>query len=357
MEIEKLFPVDKINFQDMNEFNNYLVRSYVPQEVEHQLTIFLGITEYDTDNLLNALEKFDFHVMEQLGVVYHIKKIHGDNTIEAYFVHDVNKGVLVFYTNFRKTEEIPFIQKFLEQERHCSPLFIKPSVMHQITNHLIQTYDNLEIIQFSARRLQDSKVYARIRPYYHRSIQYSGADGKEALQEMEYYYGVLPRYIRIHIPNAIDFKVHEDGLFTYYGGKQKNIFFDIISKSIEELISTMGAYRKSAFDFVSIETDRKSFEQPVSRPSLIHANLKFHEIENFEKGLISRDYTIMKSVAMEGSLFYYADIISDNGERIRVKANGQQIKVYPDQNRNISTFMDFYKYIIEEIDPFAELIV
>ena len=52
---------------------------------------------------------------------------------------------------------------------------------------------------------------------------------------------------------------------------------------------------------------------------------------------------------------YQCDMITENGEEFRIKANDYQIKIFPrSENFSFNTFMRIYKMIVETVDSEAE---
>jgi hypothetical protein len=357
MEIPELFPVSDIEFSDSKKFHEYLINNYNPKEVPHNLTMLVGISEHSTNDLLKKLQEFNFQIKRQLGNVYHIINHFDDERIEAYLTHDEKEGIVIFYTNYRKTEEIPKIQDFLIKDTKSFQLFLRPPMMEDITDTIFCNNEYAEILAFTAKYSPGAYRTSRIRPNTDRSISYWGIDGKDALQEMEYYYGISPSMIHVKVPDTIVFRIKEEGLFTYHSGKigSIEILFNLMEKAINDSMNFMKAYKQTSFRMLSVETEEKSFNIPVATPALINlkSKLRYHEISNFEKGF-SFIGTVVNSFVEEGSLFYCADIITESGEEFRVKANENQIKIFPREICHLNTFMSFYKFIVDSFDPMAE---
>jgi hypothetical protein len=242
MEKVELFLIPDITFSDPPKFREYLIENYNPAQVVHDLTIIVGITKYDKNEFFKALQSFGFTIVRNLGSVRHMKFDSDGGPLECYVTHDTDTGVVIFYTNYRKTreEEIPKIRDFLGSDTNTYYLFFKPLLMKEIAEELMDRYENLEITEFTTRRLPNSRFESQIRPKYERTISYWGGDGREALQELEYQYGVLPSRFVVNIPETIKFKVDDEGIFTFAGG-DLNILFEILEKAVNESRKTMEA--------------------------------------------------------------------------------------------------------------------
>jgi hypothetical protein len=359
MEKVELFLIPDIKFSDPPKFREYLVENYDPAQVDHDLTIIIGITKYDKIDFSNALQSFGFTIVRNLGAVCHVKFDFGGGILECYVTHDTDTGVVIFYTNYRKTkkEEIPKIREFLSSDVNTYYLFFKPLLMKEIAEELMDRYENLEITEFTARRLPNSRFQSHIRPNYDRTISYWGDDGREALQELGYQYGVLPSRFVANIPETIKFVIDDEGLFTFASGNL-DILFDILEKAVNESRKTMAAYDGSDFKVLPVKTAGRIFDIPSSTPVSIQLNqsIEYHDISEF-RAKLNREYTIVDFIAKEGSLFLSSDLVSKSGFQFRIKANENHIKMFPDGKMIFSEFMKFYEFIIKLIDPKAEFLI
>ena len=323
---------------------------------------FFAAVKKTTEDLLLKLRGYGFEIDRELGVVYHIHSYLVDadfkEKIETYLIHDEKTGLMIFYSNYKKEDEIPKIKDFFNNDWKSFQLFLRPPVMEEIKDAFINKYENLEITNFTAKYSSTIGKESYIRPLYDRTIEYSGEDGKETLEEMKYYYGVSPTMIHVKIPKDISFRIKNEGIFTFYKGEVGSIkiLFELMEEAINKSIQFLVAFKQISFKMLPVETETKSFDVPVATPALITLKnkLSYSEIDKFEKGC-SKIGTIINSCAEEGSLFYSADIITDQGENFRIKANEEQIKFFPrNENCHFNTFMKFYKYIVDTFDFSAE---
>ncbi len=355
----ELFPIPDVEFSSASDFHKYLAENYDPSTVDHHLTIVLGLTEYTKSMLEDRLTAFGFTVERRLGAVLHLQVPVEESTLECYLTVDEPTGVLAFYTNFRKTEEVPKIHEFLRTDPSSHRLFLRPVLMREILESMIERYEDIEIHEFHAFRPLDSKWEAKVRPRYKRSISYWGRDGRETLDEIGLQYGVLPAKVRLYIPtSATKFKIDKDGAFTFETG-DLSILFENMERAINESRRTMEAYNGSAFRMLPVETARKAFEVPSSTPAVIELSteVSLRLMEDMQEQMEESGFIVLASLEQEGSLFVRIDIQSESGHRFRVKAFSDQIKIFPQEDKTLSDFMRFYEVVLETVDPEAELVV
>jgi hypothetical protein len=356
MESISLFPVPQQDFEDGAQFRAYLVNNFHPEEIANELTVLVGLTKRTQTETYEILAKTGFQTQRRLGAVSHLRFGDGEGAFETYFTYEEGSGVVVFYTNFRKTEEIPQLDSFLYGDSKTYPLFFRPAVMLAIVDGLVERFPNLQIVEFTARRHPGSKQPAKIRPESRRTFSYWAADGRETLSELRFLYGVLPDRAILEIPDVGKFGVDSRGFLTFYRGNL-SIVFEILGTAISESKLTIKAFDGSAFRVYPFRTANKSFDIPSSKPVQIRLRRKldYSEVDEFARLLDSEGYAVLNLTAEEGSLFLSADIISSSGQRFRVKATESSLRVLPTGDPQFQAFMEFYKFIVDSVDAQAEL--
>jgi hypothetical protein len=351
-----LFPVPQRDFADGADFRAYLVKNFHAEDVSNELTVLVGLTKRSEGETIEALDRAGFHTARQLGAVRHLRFGEGEGAFDTYFTFEEGSGVLVFYTNFRKTEEIPQLNEFLYGDPKTYPLFFRPAVMQAIVDGLLERFPNLQIVEFTARRHPGSKQPAKIRPETRRTFSYWGADARETLSELRFLYGVLPDRAILEIPEEGKFGIDSRGFLTFYRGNL-SIIFEILGRAIAESSTTVKAFDGSAFQIYPIRTANKSFDIPSSKPVHIrlHRRLEYSEVDELAGLLESEGYSVLNLSAEEGSLFLSADIVSAAGQRFRIKASESALRLLPAGDPQFQAFMEFYRFVVDSVDAQAEL--
>lgn len=354
----ELFPVPDSVFEGGPAFRTWLAENYDSEAVDHALTIVIGLTKIPEAELLPALQQFGFSVVRRLGKVLHLKSDTPEGTLETYLTYEAENGVVIFYTNFRKTEEVPRIKDFLYADPKSYPILIRSAIMQQVLNELAAVHENMKIVDFTAFRSPGSKVPARLRPDLKRTFGYWGDDGRETLRELEFQYGVVPRRVVVEIPDEAKFGVDSRGFFTLAWGSL-DIVLSIMGRSIDESRKTMRAFDGSSFQVFSVKTSEKAFPVPSSTPVRIRLarELTYPEVEGIRASLDDHGYTILDFYAEEGSVFVSSDLMSRTGHRFRIKADQSQIRVLPYGEPNFAAFMEFFEFVLNVVDPEAEPVV
>ncbi len=354
-----IFPVPDKDFRDTAEFMDYLRANHDFGEVKQPLTVVVGVTERSRKDLESQLIAQGFTLMRRLGTVLHLHApVEGESALECYLGHDEDTGVLRFVTNFRKTEEIPRINELLKSDLHSYYLFIPPLLLRETLYSLEREYDDMEISDFTARRSSGSVIPAKMRPKSRRTFSYWGDDGRDTLAELEELYGILAQRAIVTIPGVCKFGIDCRGFMTFHSG-DLDCPLRVLDSIVEKARNARGAYDLSSYDSVLIGTSENRLELGVSSPVTIalKAPLEAGDVSEFHAKLEDGGFSVIDSFVKEGSLLLSSDIISKTGQHYRIKSNGPTIKMYPDDARNLHGFMQFYEFVVDEVDPDARLVL
>lgn len=354
-----LFEV-KSSFSGLADFNSHLAE--ITDDISN-LHICIGITQFSESEIINILSARDFSI-ERLGEVHRIQKSYmdDDEVVNAgfyfYYHEDTHSdgGVLLFYTNQRKTEEVEnTVMKVLRNQRGVYYLHFGANLFRDIRESIRDNEDLAEITEFVADRTEGSDRPCRIRPNTDRTIQYYAHDGWKTLEELEENYGVRPRYLVFNIPNILKFKISRDGIFSYHEGDLQTLF-NYIEVAIVEALEVKEAFDSSGFEMVST-TDELSV--PTSTPAQIELEkpIEFSEIDEIKSRMTEADYYIINSFEQEGSVHMSSKVYDEEREeKFRLKATGDQISIYPQKEEDdLGSFLRFHEFIQNNVDEEAEV--
>ncbi len=359
-----LFEVSEESFEDLAEFNAYLCDGEV--DVDDDLHVVSGLSQYSRDEFLDILRARSYE-LEDLGAITRISKEYrsnGELNEAGFYLHfhdstedDETGGVVLLYTNQRKTEEIEFtVKRMFKEENGLYYLHIGASLFQTVRQRVLQEEEYAEITEFVADRSENSDRPANIRPEFRRTINYYGDDGWQALREMEQNYGVRPRYLKFNIPNDAMFKISRDGVFSLNDGSLTTLF-DYIEVCIEEALNI-----KRAFDGSDFEMTRatESLSIPTAEPAIIELRdgIEYSELNAIKARMDDEDYFIIDSFGQEGSLHFTSKVYDQQkGNKFRLKATDDTIRVFPqDEEGDLGSFLRFHEFVQNHIDPQAEAI-
>lgn len=343
------------DFEDIQEFIYFLETE---DKIPSNLQVVATISNFSTiDLFINSLTKYGFSIEKEFGKLLLISKMLHDNKIFYYVFFDDRNNVPLFLTIARKTEDIPeTLLNYVAQSKDISNLWIPPKVMKELKDGLIAEYENLMITYFSAKRSPNTDIPAEYRPEVDRNIQYRGYDGKLTLDEMEFYYGVLPKIIEMKLPDGVWFRIDNKGIITLRQGDFSKIF-EIIEKVIDRLIRIRDAIGKSSYTIHRVGVN-KQFANAVQTPwsVVLSSEIGYDDIPSFCKAIQSEEwnFTLLEHVLLNGSVFFSARIIDNNNSSVfDITTMGRKIDIYPVEKADIGSCMRFYEFVVENIDSLA----
>ncbi|MFC6838369.1 hypothetical protein [Halomarina ordinaria] len=351
----EVFEVESREFASRPSFNQYLADHY-GELTDRDLYILTGLTEYDRETFDEVLAENHYHVIDDLGAVQKMERRYGDGKrIQFYLSFDEESGIFLCYTDMRKTEEIEnTLEKFLRETRGVHYLFVSPRVLQTIREEIVEGEPAAQITEFVAKRTDRTDTASTYRPEFARTINYYGDDGLDTLREMERNYGVLPRIMEFDIPSGLQFRVNREGMFKFLSGNLLDLF-EYIQLCISEALKVKEAYEEADFQMVPVSDQ---LDVPTSEPVAItlHNSLQYHEVDDLKQSLGNHKYVVIDSYAEEGSLYFSTKLIDETKNSVfSIKANEDEIRVFPQDRKDLGSFYRFYEFIQDSIDERAEL--
>lgn len=234
-------------------------------------------------------------------------------------------------------------------------LWISPVAFDEIKRTILLEYPYTKIPFFSADRHSSSGLSAKIRPEYKRTFQYHGDDGRETLEELRYYYGVLPRSIQFRIPGVTDFQINHRGTFNYYGG-DLNRMFDHAERAVNLVLQVRRILEQSKLQVLDIETARKHLKVPYVIPWRIDfkRELSVTDAEVLVEAIQKNGFAVYNSVISQGSTFLDGTVYDEQKKSVfAMSSDSRRMVVAPRYRNSFDSFLRFYETITENFDPEA----
>lgn len=350
--------IEDVDFKDIRDFINYLECEHGEDRIPANLQIVATISNFESlDLFADSLLNYGFFIEKKYGKLLLISKMLNEKKIFFYVFFDDRNNVPLFLTLARKTDDIPeTLLNYIDRSRDISNLWITPKVMNELKDSLIAEYDDLMITYFSAKRSPNFDISAEYRPEVTRSMQYRGDDGKLALEELEFYYGVLPKIIEIKLSEGVWFRIDNKGIITMKQGDFGRIF-KIIENVIGRVIQIRDAIGESEYVIHRVGVN-KQFANAIQTPwsMILPSGIKYDDIPNFCNVIQNEEwgFTLLDYVHLNGSLFFSARLIDNKKSSVfDITTTGNKIDIFPVEKADIGSCMKFYEFIVENIDPLA----
>jgi len=359
MEGIELFDIPERSFASPLHFREYLASEFEPAEILHNLTLVAGLTRMSKEDFEVYLESRALSVVQRQGAVLRLETRTPSRTFDSYFTFDEGPlAVIIFYTNFRKTKEIPLLQEILIDAPKTYRLVIRPSFVQQILDELVATYEGLRILDFSASRSLSSRVAAQYRPEVARTVRYWGVDGRRVLDELAYAYGVSPRKLRVELPGVSQFSLDNQGILTLFEGKLGPVL-EILKRAVDQATVDAKTLAEPRFQLYPMHIPGENLQLPVSIPVSIDldSELEYHQVPMLLERLEAEDFLPYNWSVEEGSLFLKSDILDvRTSEVLRLRANESRMWISPGGAESMKSLMRFYEFILDEVDSRAQLV-
>jgi hypothetical protein len=346
--------------REINTFKQF--KKFFDQEdsntVIHNANIVATISSFSSfDSFIEGLKISGFKIERIFGRLIVICQNDRDKKIRYLSFFDDQNNAPLFITTAKKTNQIPeTLFRFIYSSFNISHLWIPPKIMKDIKDELIEKNPELIISYFSAIRNRNIDIPAEYRPQVNRSIQYYGLDGKETLNELEYYYGILPKILDIKLPSGVSFRIDNKGIITFKYGSFTKIF-EIIENVIQRLEEVREAIGESSYS-VNQAGISNQFRTIVQKPWRIHLKKKigcdeYADIRNqFDSD--EWNFTILEETVISKSFFLSARVIDGySGSLFDITSNGDIIDYYPVKQVDIGSSLRFFEFVLENIDNTA----
>lgn len=352
-------------FSDISDFVDFLCDERDLSELGKKLNIVGAVSKFDSmDKFKNTLQLAKFTIEEEYGKLLLIyQKIDNESTF-FYVFYDDRNNVPLFFTLGTKTGDIPeTVTKYITYTKNITHLWIGPHIMKEINNELLTKYPDTKITYFSGKRMAYYKNTALLRPKTERLIQYTGRDAKEALEENEYYYGILPRVIEYELPTGLVFRLDSKGIVTLKRGKFREVFNILEEDVFGKILHIRSAISSSGYNITTITTKNgKIFERPIQKPWAIKLNdeIDFATANEAIKNLESDEwnFTIFNDLIKEGSVYFSVRIVdNDKNSKFEIISTGREINIYPIDEIDVGSAFRFYAFVLDNIDPAAKPIL
>lgn len=283
----------------------------------------------------------------------------------VYYIHfDENNSLLYVFTDVPMDVFDETLNFYIQRNRGMYYLWIHPIYFNRIKGYILDKYPNGKITSFIAKRIPYDSIECEIRPEIGRSMIYWGEDGKEALREMQFYYGVLPTRIvfAIELDIAIEmkFKITNESIFTLITSSEEafELFFEIIRDIIPKILEIKRLMGDLKFEYRELKTDEGVIQVPSAESAqiLLTKKMTLNDVENVIKGLVEQNISVVNELIESGSINFSATVVDDYKDSIfGISANEDQITLIPKYKTTFDSFMKFYRFIIENLDQNAEI--
>ena len=210
-------------------------------EKRGNIQVLAALTNFpNVSALRTSLKDRGFEVIAEHGDLLLVKK---RGEVPFYTLLD-SDSTAVFITRARKTEDIPgTVLSYINSTKDAALIRIGNRRMLKLMAQLSRKHPGLTLPFFTAHRESHTPIPSAYRSEQERTIIYSGADGLDTLEEMEFHYGIVPRIMEFHLSEGGRFRVDLKGILTIIDGGAGVIFW-MLNEVISDIMRLILPFRK-----------------------------------------------------------------------------------------------------------------
>lgn len=354
------------------------MESFLEYIAEHKEDVFgtsqpkwlkghLLYVEKDWKNTFHELEPIRYG--EIMKIVFPSKE-----GVVNFYAYQWAPGLLMMFTSSTEDQYEKTLRQFIIGRKGISPAWIKPSVLDQMKNFLVDKY-NARIYRFISRRYPHWKVPAQIRPGEARRISYSGNDAGEALKEIQALYGVIPSSMDMEIGDS-KMQLNREGLFIVRRANLETmgILREVVDKIIAEQVIIRDTSEKFNVETKTVSIGNKQFNIPqMVAGKIILPNTKLSELmvkkmfrhtddelylndSDYEESDIEMDFSFIDTYVQEDPMIFRATVVDEEkGTVFGLSGVENEIALIPKHRTTFESFIKFYSAVVENFDDSAKL--
>jgi len=342
------------------EFKRYMLehseKIFEVKERKSWLKIYSLLVENDKwkTNLFSSDE------LQQMGEIFKAKLIDidedGNRKETIYYAYEEQKGLLLLYTTANKDDYEKSLGKRIENRKGVTKMWINPTLFGNFWNGILADTKGY-IYRFSSNRNFISEHPSKIRPTFERRIIYSGKDANQSLDELSELYGVAPYSVSIRVSENLKLKITNDGLYSAQEASAEalQLFYKHLETIKKPILSLSNISKSFKFNFVEeAETKLKIPSISAGIIELKSTEIDEETIKEFTQKL--ENFSFVDKHTEVGSLSFTATVIDKLKDSVfDISASSKQILIVPKVRSTFESFLEFYRNVVDIIDPSAEL--
>lgn len=273
-----------------------------------------------------------------------------------YWMHEKEPGLLMFFTVSTKEGYARTLRDRIDKTHGLHEMWIKPHSFEIIREFLI-VEKKYGIVKFLADRKIDDKTPQRVKENAERHIQYRTdhpLDGVNRLQDLKYHLGVRPRSID-YVAKANRLQITDEGLFHLKSINKET--FELMDEVLEKIRAEEKEMRLTSQQFrIKSESMKARTKGGIveSGKLILERELDVNVAQQMTKHFTQFAFVNTKIEA--GSLIFSSTVIDrKKGSIFALSANENSIVLVPRFMTTFESFLQFYKYVVEQIDANAVL--
>lgn len=303
-------------------------------------------------DILRQFKKEEFGKVWRLGLPQYGGS--DDRRPVDFYVCEYSPELLLFYTASANWEYELSLQRFIEETVGLGQMWIGPELFENLILHFMDAY-NPTIERFWARRTKRDSTPNKVGRDFSRRVDWGAEDSFETIFELKERYGVRPTAIQMRLADGI-FQMNDDGMFvvTRLNSKMFGAFEEAMNfLKVEESLITRSSQT------VDLKVEKHSMPKgELLVPNLTTGTITLNQVRlgnsTVSQIMDGGKFDFMDSSTEEGSFSWIATAIDKKKKSVfGVSSDERIIHLIPRYSATFESFLDFYRQIVEEVDPSA----
>lgn len=224
-----------------------------------------------------------------------------------------------------------------------------PKVFNELIDRTL-SFPNAQVVEFKGTKMETSQSGGEKRPaIQRRKITYEAIDGKIALDELNYEYGVVPTHVTFFLPNKATFKVYDNGRFILTSGDYNFFRKEITDPILESALQPVRDHKKAKLHLITVN-DRTEIER-ISATFTISDSYDYENFDDFLGVLERAEFSPFNEMKRRGSIIYRSFLSDErSGTVLSFYSNGKDFVLSPKFGHGLHSLLRFYEFMLQEVD-------
>ena len=320
---------------------------------------FFTIDVEGVDAVIALLEDVGFEVEQHGDVLFLIYEyIHYGKKIKSVqyaYLYEKTPLLAVFALKSMDYYNSPLIW-VADKGQRLAHLRLFPKIFDELIERTL-SFPDAQVIEFKGIKMDTSQSEGEKRPtIQRREIIYKAIDGKLALEELKYEYGVIPTQVTFLLPQRATFKVYDNGRFILTSGDYDFFRKNIADPTLKSALQPIQEHKKAKLHLVTVN-DRTEIER-ISVTFTISDVYDYENFDNFLNMLEEAEFSPFSEMKRKGSIIYRSFLSDEkSGTILSFYSDGKNFVLSPKCGHGLHSLLRFYEFMLQEVDMKTEYTV
>lgn len=298
------------------------------------------------------------YLRRQLGEITHVSLPLSGTFREGrpvdFYICEYAPELLLFYTASKDWDYEHSLKRFIRETIGLGQMWLGPEQFENIFLYMMDKY-RARIKRFFARRDFGETLPTKVGRDVPRRIYWGAEDSFETIFELKEQYGVRPTSVLMQLKDGM-MQLNNDGMFVLtrmnYGLFQ--VFDEAMSYLIKEETRLTTTSQSVRLEIEKVETGLGELVVPQLSTGTVLLSEARLGASDVDKIMESSKFDFLDSSAEEGSFSWIATAIDREKKSVfGISSDEKSIHLVPRYGTTFESFLDFYRQIVEEVDPKA----